>query len=156
MFPTKLCEVSRESNQCFNLTAFSKNYSQNKQELFSFPYINNNPLPKFSGDANKDVREFLRQLDQAALFYKLTDSQKAEVLPLLLTDNANVWFSASSHLTGKTYNQLCEELIKQFHSQSDIWLLRQQLLNKKQTENESVVQFATENTKALSVLRCVK
>ena len=88
--------------------------------------------------------EFLRQLDQAAIFYKLTDSQKAEVLPLLLTGNANVWFSASSHFTGKTYNQLCEELIKQFHSQSDIWLLRQQLLNKKQTENESVAQFATE------------
>ena len=65
-------------------------------------------------------------------------------LPLLLTGNANVWFSASPHLAGKTYDQLCEVLIKQFLSESDIWLLRQQLLNKQQTENESVAQFASE------------
>ena len=37
--------------------------------------------------------------------------------------------------------------MKQFLSESDIWLLRQQLLNKKQTENESVAQFASETRK---------
>ena len=63
---------------------------------------------------------------------------------LLLTNNANVWFSASPHLASKTYDQLCEALIKQFLSESDIWLLRQQLLNKQQTENERVAQFASE------------
>ena len=62
----------------------------------------------------------------------------------MLTGNANVWFSAPAHLAGKTYDQLCEALIRQFLSESDIWLLRQQLLNKRQTENESVAQFASE------------
>ena len=47
-------------------------------------------------------------------------------------------------MAGKTYDQLCEALIRQFLSESDIWLLRQQLLNKRQTENESVAQFASE------------
>ena len=103
-------------------------------------------LPKFSGDSGEDVKQFLRQLDQTATFYKFTNVQKADskIFPLLLTANANVWLSASPHLAGKTYDQLCEALIKQFLSESDIWLLRQQLLNKKQTENERVVQFASE------------
>ena len=101
-------------------------------------------LPKFSGDSGDDVKQFLGQLDQTATFNKFTNVQKAEALPLLLTGNANVWFSASPHLAGKTYDQLCEALIRQFLSESDIWLLRQQLLNKRQTENESVTQFASE------------
>ena len=101
-------------------------------------------LPKFSGDSAEDVKQFLRQLDQTATFNKFTNVQKAEALPLLLTGNANVWFSAPAHLAGKTYDQLCEALIRQFLSESDIWLLRQQLLNKRQTENESVAQFASE------------
>ena len=100
--------------------------------------------PKFSGDSGEDVKQYLRQLDQTATFNKFTNLQKAEALPLLLTGNANVWFSASPHLAGKTYEQLCEALIRQFLSESDIWLLRQQLLNKRQTENESVAQFASQ------------
>ena len=119
----------------------------------SFLRANDIHLPKFSGDSGEDVKQFLRQLDQTATFYKFTDVQKAEVLPLLLTGNPNVWFSASPHLTGKTYDQLCVALIKQFLSESDIWLLRQQLLNKKQTENESVAQFASEKRKLCFALR---
>ena len=110
----------------------------------SFLRANDIHLPKLSGDSGEDVKQFLRQLDQTATFYKFTNVQKAEVLSLLLTNNANVWFSASPHLASKTYDQLCEALIKQFLSESDIWLLRQQLLNKQQTENESVAQFASE------------
>ena len=41
--------------------------------------------------------------------------------------------------------------MKQFLSESDIWLLRQQLLNKKQTENESVAQFASKTRKLLAL-----
>ena len=110
----------------------------------SFLRANDIHLPKFSGDPGEDVKQFLRQLYQTATFCKFTNVQKVEVLPLLLTGNANVWFSASPHLAGKTYDQLCEALTKQFLLESDIWLLRQQLLNKKQTENESVAQFASE------------
>ena len=66
-------------------------------QTLSFPCVNTIPLPKFSGDASEDIEELLRQLDQADIFCKLTNSQKAEVLPFLLTGNANVWFSASLH-----------------------------------------------------------
>ena len=111
----------------------------------SFLRANDIHSPKLSGDSGEDVKQFLRQLDQTATFYKFTNVQKAEVLPLLLTSNVNVWFSASPHLAGKTYDQLCEALIKQFLSESDIWLLRQQLLNKQHSaENERVAQFASE------------
>ena len=65
------------------------------------------------------------------------------MLPLLLTGNANVWFSASTW-SGKSYKQLCNALKKQFHMESDIWLLRQQLLNRKQLPNEMVAPFAFE------------
>lgn len=88
-------------------------------------------FPTFSGDASEDVNSFLRQLNLTAAFYQLTNTQKADMLPLLLTGNANVWFSAST-LSGKTYDQLCDALRKQFYTESDVWLLRQQLLNRKQ------------------------
>lgn len=39
---------------------------------------------------------------------------------------------------------MCEELRKQFHTESDIWLLRQQLLNRKQPPHETVVQYTSE------------
>ena len=99
----------------------------------SFPFVNNIPLPQFSGDARQDVNSFLRQFNLTAVFYKLNNFQKADMLPLLLTGNANVWFSAST-LSSLPYDQLCEALKKQFHTESDICLLRQQLLNKKQSE----------------------
>lgn len=73
----------------------------------------------------------------------MTNAQKADILPLLLTGNANVWFSALT-LSGKPYDQLCDSLRKQFYTESDVWLLRQQLLNRKQSPSETVAQFASE------------
>ena len=70
----------------------------------SFLRANHIHLPKFSGDSGEDVKQFLRQLDQTATFYKFTNVQKAEVLPLLLTGNTNVWFPASPNLAGKSYD----------------------------------------------------
>ena len=100
-------------------------------------------VPYVFGRTSEDVNSFLRQLNLTAAFYQLTNSQKADMLPLLLTGNANVWFSAST-LSVKTYDQLCEALRKQFYTESDVWLLRQQLLNRKQLPSETVAQFASE------------
>ena len=69
-------------------------------------------LPKFSGDSGEDIKQFLRQLDQTATFNKFKNVQNAEALPLFLTGKANFWFSASPHLAGKTYDKLCEALIR--------------------------------------------
>ena len=82
-------------NQLQTLTKTLEKYHQ----TVSFPFINSIPLPKFSEEASEDVRDFLRQLDQAAVFYQLTDFKRLKGgLPLLLTGNANVWFSASYHI----------------------------------------------------------
>ena len=63
-----------------------------KVQCPSFLRANDIHLPKFSGDPGEDVKQLLRQLDQTATFYKFTNVQKAEALPLLFTGKANVWF----------------------------------------------------------------
>ena len=130
--------------------AFTKTFGQTKPPV---PFSGSNTIkfPTFSGDASEDVNSFLRQLNLTAAFYQLTNSQKADMLPLLLTGNANVWFSAAT-LSGKTYDQLCEALRKQFYTESDVWLLRQQLLNRKQSPSETVAQFASEIRKLCQCL----
>lgn len=124
------------------LHALAKTFEKS-QTTVPFSGSSNIKFPTFSGDPSEDVNSFLRQFNLTAAFYKLNNSQKADMLPLLLTGNANVWFSAAT-LSGKSYDQLCEALKKQFHTESDIWLLRQQLLNRKQLPNETVAQFAFE------------
>ena len=68
----------------------------------------------------------------------MNDFQKANTLP------ARVYFLSSPHLAGKRHDQLCAELIKQFHTESAIWLLKQQLTNRKQLPGETVGQYASE------------
>ena len=70
--------------------------------------------------------------------------QKAKLLPFLLTGTARVLFQSATHLAGKRYDQLCEELMVQFHTDSDIWLLKQQLTNRKQLPSETVAPYPSE------------
>ena len=65
-------------------------------------------------------------------------------MPLLLRENALVWFTSSTHKSDKSFEEFSDALVKQFPTESDIWLLRQQLLNRKQLPNETVAQFASE------------
>ena len=122
--------------------AFAKTFEKSHTAM-PISGSNNIKFPTFSGNASADVNSFLRQFNLTAAFYKLNSFQKADMLPLLLTGNANVWFSTSA-LSSATFEQLSDALKKQFHTESDVWLLRQQLLNKKQAPNETVAQFASE------------
>ena len=113
-------------------------------DLPSFSGANNIPLPKFSGAANEDVREFVAQFERAAGFYKFSEERKAQILPLLLTGHANLWLNSRPLLSGTNFDTLSKALIKQFHTESDVWLLRQQLSNRKQLATETVANFAAD------------
>ena len=108
----------------------------------TFPNNNSVPIPKFSGDAHEDVNEFLANFDRASAFYHLTSERKAEALPLFLTGDASIWFNTTPELKGRPFDALSDALKKQFHSDSDVWLLRQQLNETKQLATESVSAFA--------------
>ena len=107
--------------------------------LFS---ANNSIMPKFSGSESEDISEFLANFDRAARFYKFSDERKAEALPLSLTSTASIWFNTTPGLVGKSYEFLSEALRRQFHTETDVWLLRQKLHDRKQLPTESVSEFA--------------
>lgn len=92
-----------------------------------------------------DVNEFLRQeVNLKATFHKLNGLQRSDILPLLVTGSASIWCASCPQLHAKSFDPLIKALVKQFYSESDGWLLRQQLLNRKQAEKESVAEFASE------------
>lgn len=108
----------------------------------SFPASSSVPLPKFSGDGSEDVNEFLANFERTARFYKLSEDRRTETFPLSLTGNANVWFNTTPGLSGKDFEHLAQALKTQFHSDSDVWLLRQKLNERKQLPSETVSEFA--------------
>ncbi|KAL9965744.1 hypothetical protein ACROYT_G029586 [Oculina patagonica] len=108
----------------------------------TFPGNNGVPMPTFSGDADEDVNEFLVNFNRTSAFYNFTPEKKAEALPLFLTGNASIWFNTTPELHDRSFDVLSKALKKQFHSDSDIWLLRQQLHETKQLATESVSNFA--------------
>lgn len=101
-------------------------------------------FPRFTGKNDMDVNDFISQIDLIATYKELNEFQKAKLLPVLLTGPARVWFSSATHLVGKRYDQLCAELVKQFRTESDIWLLKTQLANKRQLPGETVEQYASD------------
>ena len=142
-----LAKYLAEQNKLFseqwqtNMNALTK--SLEKSHLTpSFSGAHAISMPKFSAGAQDDVKEFIAQFNRAANFYKFSNTRKAEILPLLLTGNASAWVNSLPNLPDLTFDQLSAELIKQFHTESDVWLLRQQLSARKQLPTETVTEFA--------------
>lgn len=100
--------------------------------------------PSFSGDDKSDVKSFIDELNSKAAYNNADTTRKANLLPNLLTGNAKIWFQSSTHLSGKSYEEMCEALIQQFHTKTDEWVLMQQIANKKQMPKETVAEFASE------------
>lgn len=117
---------------------------EQSNETPRFARGNSVSMPKFSGESTEDVNEFLITYNRAAQYFKLNNSRKAEMLPLHLTGNANIWFNTTPGLSGKNFDDLCSALKNQFHSDSDVWLLRQKLNERKQLPTESVGEFAAD------------
>ena len=100
--------------------------------------------PKFSGNANEDVVEFLTNFERAANFHKWEESRKTEALPLHLEGNASVWYNTTPSLCGGNYKEVTDALEKQFHSHSDRWRLRQKISKRKQLSTETVMEYAAD------------
>ena len=79
------------------ITTLTKYLEKSHSTTPSFSNSNIINFPTFAGDASEDVNSFLRQVNLTAIFYKFNSLQKTDILPLLLTGNASVWFSASPH-----------------------------------------------------------
>lgn len=122
------------------ISALAKNLEKTRSTpTFSTSHSN---MPKFSGSESEDVTEFLANFERAARFYKFSEERKAEALPFYLTSNASIWFNTTPGLAGKIFKYLADALKKQFHSESDVWLLKQKLHDRKQRHDESVADFA--------------
>lgn len=101
-------------------------------------------LPKFSGEPEEDVIEFITNYDRAAKFHKWSDGRKAEALPLHLLGTASVWFNTTPDLAEKSYAGIVDALKRQFHSTADLWLLRQKLNDRRQLPTETVTTYAAD------------
>ena len=110
----------------------------------STPKYNSVKVPTFSGEPDEDVNEFIRNYDRASRFHKWNDERKAEAFPLHLLGNASVWFNTTPDLADKSYQDMTDALQRQFHSDSDLWLLRQKLNERKQLPTETVTTYAAD------------
>lgn len=144
-----LTKLLSERNKLFfqrcqeQIPAFSNALAQSQlRSLIS--ETNSIPMPEYSGDPNEDVKGFLRQFNGIASFYKYSNEEKAKMLPLLLTGNAPVWRNSIRDLATMNFEELYEALLKQFHSEADIFRLRLLLFDRKQLPGERVSQFASE------------
>lgn len=141
-FKTLLESNIKEQQQLWKeqMSSLSNNWKETHETpKFS---MTNSIFPRFSGADSEDVTEFLTNFNRAARFYKFPEERKAEALPLYLTGNASIWFDTTPGLAHKYFGDLAEALKKQFHSASDIWLLRQKVYDRKQLPLESVSDFA--------------
>ena len=109
-----------------------------------FPSSSSVPMPTFSGNSKEDVKEFLARFHSVTSFYKFDKTRKREFLPLCLSGNARIWFYTSTNLSEKGFDELSDALIKQFHTEVDVWLLRNELSNRKQLATERVAEFAAD------------
>ena len=68
----------------------------------------------------------------------------ADAFPLQLLGNTSIWFNTTPDLADKSYPKMIDALRRQFHSTSDVWLLRQKLNERKQLPTESVTTYAAD------------
>lgn len=97
-------------------------------------------FPTFRGEDNEDVREFLVNFERSAFLCGWTDERKALGLPLYLKDGALVWFN-SLNTEEMDYEAMIEALEKQFSSETNIWQMRQKLIERKQLDNEPLSSY---------------
>ena len=110
----------------------------------STPKYNSIKLPKFSGESDEDVNEFITNYNRAAKFHKWNEERMADAFPLHLLGNASIWFNTTPDLADKPYSEMIDALRRQFHSTSVVWLLRQKLNERKQLPTESVTTYAAD------------
>lgn len=116
---SKLLTTQNELNQQ-QMISLAKTFEKTHSSIFSFNGANTIKFPTFSGGGKEDANDFTGQVDLTASLYKLSAFQKADILPLLLTGNARIWYTASPHLHAKSFDNISEALVTQFYNESDL------------------------------------
>ena len=91
-------------------TIFAKVLEKSGQPPKDIPKYKRIKLPKFSGNTDEDINEFVMNYDRAAKFHRWDEERKAEALPLHLLGKANVWFNTTPDIAEEWYATITEAL----------------------------------------------
>jgi len=107
------------------------------------------------GDDNEDVKEFLINFERSTNFCGWSDEQKALGLPLYLKEGVLVWFNSLA-TDEMDYEAMVEALEKQFSTETNIWQMRQRLIQRKQLESEPLSSYTKDIRKMCMSLNLPK
>ena len=134
-----LSEQNKQTHVDLNAVNATMKDSIEKPDSFTKGSTSLGRIPTFSGKESEAL-EFIEQFKCFADFGAWNDQQRLAAFPLALTDSARTWFFTNDHKY-TTFTELCKLFRERFLSKSDEWLLRQELTNRKQSENESVLDY---------------
>ena len=100
--------------------------------------------PHFKGDELDDVNDFIKSFDRFADFYNWSSEKRMRAMPLHFQGHDNIWFNSLAEGAYANYDQLQELLQNQFNSGASKWRLRQELNQRKQGTQESVVDYTAD------------
>ena len=108
--------------------------------------------PIFQGDGG-DALSFIEQYQLYAKFFGWTDQQAFNAFPLSLTGNAQIWYSTIDKSQIANLSDLLDLFRDRFLNSSQHWILRQELLKRRQAPQESVSDFAADIRKRAQRLK---
>lgn len=124
------------AQQVAALTAAIKSNSQH------VPTGYNTKPPVFRGEGTDDLDQFLQSFNLYADFYNWSDPMRLKALPLNLQGRAKIWFNSLETASFTSYPELVKLLKDHFNSGASEWLVREELDQRKQGQNESVTNYS--------------
>lgn len=112
--------------------------------------------PTFHGDGVANVDQFLLAFNRHADFFGWSDDKLLRDLPLSLVGPANIWFSSLEPSSYPSFPDLARLLREKFNSPASLWLVRQQLDQRKMGPTESVATYSADIRRQCQQLRIPK
>ena len=142
---TTFVEAQTQHNS--ELATIQKNFDKNDTTTKGPPGLGRAPMFNGAGD---DASEFLAQFRLYADFFNWSERQRLNAFPLSLTGSARTWYFALN-VTIENFDQLSTLFTRNFISQTDDWVLRQELGKRKQLPSESLSDYNADIRK-----RCIR
>jgi len=111
-----------------------------------------NRTPQFRGELD-DAVAFLQHFDLYTTFHGYDDKRSLLLFPMLLTDDAFLWFSAIEPEARTTLKDLIKLFEARFLSQTDTFRLRHELSRRQQLPHETVTSYASDIKKRCQRLK---
>lgn len=100
-------------------------------------------MPAFAGQG-EDASSFLEKFFMFGKFSKWSDEEFCQAFPLALTGTAEVWYTTLDKTKIKTFADLQQLFRNRFLSSTSNWVLRQELVHRKQGANESLNEYSSD------------